>query len=173
MTGSKATDLSGITTDNIIKPTLKDLSEAQRQGLDEWKKKRSEEFEALRLKREREDEELYLASFKLDRQGVTTPIKDPAYVPLDIDTNKPAVSNIIFSPEQLAEIQYHISQSTTNVYDLMLEHEKAKRNTIQAQTSDTQPMSPNRENRIVSTLPFPKFTLLGRSDGTSGATSGS
>ena len=46
MTGSKATDLSGITTDNIIKPTIKDLSEAQRQGLDEWKKKRSEEFEA-------------------------------------------------------------------------------------------------------------------------------
>ena len=63
MTGSKATDLSDITTDNIIKPTLKDLSEEQRQGLDEWKKKRREEFEA----KEREDEELYMASFKLDR----------------------------------------------------------------------------------------------------------
>ena len=75
MTGSKATDLSAITTDNIIKPTLKHLSEAQRQGLDEWKKKRNEEFEALRLKREQEDKELYLASFKLDRQGITAPIK--------------------------------------------------------------------------------------------------
>ena len=76
MAGFKDTDLSGITTDNIIKPTLKDLSEAQRQGLDEWKK-RNEEFEALRLKREQEDEELYLASFKVDRQGVTAPIKEP------------------------------------------------------------------------------------------------
>ena len=76
MTGSKAKDLSAITTDNIIKPALKDLSEAQRQGLDEWKK-RNEEFEALRLKREQEDEELYLASFKLDRQVVTAPIKEP------------------------------------------------------------------------------------------------
>ena len=99
MTGSKATDLSGITTDNIIKPTLKDLSEAQRQGLDEWKKKRSEEFEALRLKREQEDEELYLASFKLDRLGVTALIKEPEYVPLSINTDKPAVSNSTFSPE--------------------------------------------------------------------------
>ena len=108
MTRSKAIDLSSITTDNIIKPTIKDLSEAQRQGLDEWKKKRSEEFEALRLKREQEDEELYLASFKLDRQGVTTPIKEPAYAPLNVNTDTPAVSNSIFSPEQLAEIQYHI-----------------------------------------------------------------
>ena len=60
MTGSKATDLSAITTDNIIKPTLKDLSEAQCQGLDEWKKKRNKEYEVLRLKREQEYEELYL-----------------------------------------------------------------------------------------------------------------
>ena len=96
MTGSKVTDLSVITTDNIIKPTLKDLSEAQCQCLDEWKKKRNEEFEALRLKREQEDEELYLASFKLDRQGVTTPIKEPKYVPLSINTDKPAISNSTF-----------------------------------------------------------------------------
>ena len=80
MTGSKDTHLSSITTDNIIKPTLKDLSEAQRQGLDEWKKKRREEFEALRLEKEREDEELYMASFKLDRQGITAPIKELEYV---------------------------------------------------------------------------------------------
>ena len=99
MTDSKATDRSSITTDNIIKPTLKDLSEAQRQGLDEWKKKRSEEFEALRLMREHEDEELYLASFKLDRLGVTALIKEPEYVPLTINTDKPAVSNSTFSPE--------------------------------------------------------------------------
>ena len=131
MTGSKATDLSGITTDNIIKPTLKDLSEAQRQGLDEWKKKRREEFEALRLKREQEDEESYLASFKLDRQGVTTPIKDPAYVPLNINTDTPSVSNSIFSPEQLAEIQYHVSQGTDKVCNAMLEHDVAKKNTTQ------------------------------------------
>ena len=37
----------------------------------------------------------------------------------------------------------------------MLEHNTAKKNTAQGQTSDTQPMSPNRENRIVSTLPCP------------------
>ena len=61
---------------------------AQRQGLDEWKKKRNEEFEAQGLARQ-EDEELYLASFKLDRQGVTAPIKEPEYVPLNINTDKP------------------------------------------------------------------------------------
>ena len=146
MTGSKATDLSGITTENIIKSTLKDLSEVQRQGFDEWKKKRQEEFEALRLKREKEDEELYLASFKVDRQGVTAPIKEPEYVPLNVNTDTPAVSNSTFTSEQLAEIQFHVSQGTSNVYDLMLEHEKAKKNTIPGQTSDTQPMSPHREN---------------------------
>ena len=161
MAGSKATDLSGITTDNIIKPTLKDLSEAQRQGLVEWKKKRQEEFEALRLKREQEDEESYLASFKLDRQGVLAPIKEPEYVPLGINADIPAVSNSIFTSEQLAEIQYYVSQGTNNVYNTMLEHNAAKKNTTQGQTSDTQPMSPNRENWIVSTLPCPTPIRLG------------
>ena len=53
MTGSKATDLSDITTDNIIKPTLKDLSEEQRRILGEWKKKRREEIETLHREKER------------------------------------------------------------------------------------------------------------------------
>ena len=88
MTGSKATDLSDITTDNIIKPTLKDLSEEQRRILGEWKKKRCEEIEALHLEKEREDEELFMASFKLDRQGTTAPIKEPEYVPLNLNIDK-------------------------------------------------------------------------------------
>ena len=43
------------------------------------------------------------------------------------------VSNSSFSPQQLDEIQFYVSQGTNNVYDLMLEHEKAKKNTIQGQ----------------------------------------
>ena len=117
MTGSKATDLSDITTDNIIKPTLKDLSEEQRRILGEWKKKRREEIETLHREKEREDEELFMASFKVDRQGTTAPIKEPEYVPLNLNTDTPSVSNSIFSPEQLAEIQYHVSQGTNTVYN--------------------------------------------------------
>ena len=94
MTGSKATDLSDITTDNIIKPTLKDLSEEQRRVLGEWKKKRREEIEAPQLEKEREDEELFMASFKLDRQGITAPIQEPEYVPLNINTDTPSDRSI-------------------------------------------------------------------------------
>ena len=96
MTNSK-TDAAGINTDNIIKPTLEKLSEEQRQGLEAWKKKRDEEFEALRAKRDQEDQELYLAIFKVDRQGVISPIKEPEFVPLDVNVDKPAVSNSLFS----------------------------------------------------------------------------
>jgi hypothetical protein len=120
-------------TDNIIKPTLEALSEDQHQGLEAWKEKRREEFEALRLKREQEDQELYLASFKVDRQGVISPIREPEFVPLKINIDTPpAVSKSLFSPEQLAEIQFYVSQGTTNVYDLMLDTEKAKKNVLQS-----------------------------------------
>ena len=51
MTNSK-TDVAGIHADNIIKLTLEKLSEVQRQDLEAWKKKRDEEFEALRAKRD-------------------------------------------------------------------------------------------------------------------------
>ena len=155
MTSSKATDLSDVTTDNIIKPTLKDLSEEQRRVLGEWKKKRREEIEALHREKEREDEESFMASFKLDRQGTTAPIKEPEYVPLNLNTDTPSVSNSIFSPEQIAEIQYHVSQGTNTVYHAVQELEKAKKNTTQNQTSVIPPMSPNRENRIVNALPCP------------------
>ena len=96
-----------------------------------------------------------MASFKVDRQGTTAPIKEPEYVPLNLNTDTPSVSNSIFSPEQLAEIQYHVSQGTNTVYNAVLELEKAKKNTTQNQTSDIPPMSPNRENRIVGALPCP------------------
>ena len=49
MTISK-TDAAGISTDNIIKSALEELSEEQRQGLAAWKKKHDEEFKLLRQK---------------------------------------------------------------------------------------------------------------------------
>ena len=153
MTNSKS-DASNITTDNIIKPTLEELSEDERQGLIAWRKQRREEFEVLQWKRDEEDEELYLASFKKDRQGVISPIANLEYVPLNVDINKPAVSKNLFSPEQIAEIQYYVSQGTHNVYDLMTEHSKARENTP-GRPSDTQPMSQNRENQITSVIPCP------------------
>jgi len=154
MTNSK-TDAASISTDNIIKPTLEKLSEEQRQGLEAWKKKRDEEFEALRAKRDQEDQDLYLSSFKVDRQGVISPIKEPEFVPLDANIDKPAVSSSLFSSEQIAEIQFHVSQGTANVYDLMLEHEKAKKNTSHDQPSDKQPIGQSRENQLMPMLPCP------------------
>ena len=154
MTNSK-NDASNITTDNIIKPTLEELSEDQRQGLIAWRKQRKEEFEALQRKRDEEDEELYLASFKKDRQGMISPITNPEYVPLNIDISQPAVSKSLFSPEQVAEIQYYVSQGTHNVYDLMTEHNKARENTPPSRPSDVQPMSQNRENQLTSIIPCP------------------
>ena len=154
MTNSK-TDAAGINSDNIIKPTLEKLSEEQRQGLEAWKKKRDEEFEALRAKRDQEDQDLYLSSFKVDRQGIISPIKEPEFVPLDANIDKPAVNSSLFSSEQIAKIQFHVSQGTANVYDLMLEHEKAKKNTSHDQPSDKQPIGQSRENQLVPTLPCP------------------
>ena len=139
MTNSK-NDTVSVSTDNIIKPTLEKLSEEQRQGLEAWKEKRKQEFEAMRLKREQEDQELYLASFKVDQQGVISPIKEPEFVPLEINIDQPAVSKPLFSSEQIAEIQYHVSQGTANVYNLMLDSEKVKKNTLQDQSSDKQPI---------------------------------
>ena len=95
MTNSK-TDAAGINADNIMKPTLEKLSEDQRQGLEAWKKKRDEEFEAMQAKRDQEDQDLYLSSFKVDRQGVILPIKEPEFVPLNANIDKPAVSSSLF-----------------------------------------------------------------------------
>ena len=139
MTNSK-TDAAGISTDNIIMPNLKELSKEQRQGLVAWKKKRDEEFELLRQKWDEADQELYLASFKKDRQGVILPIKEPEYTPLSINIDEPAVSNSLFTPEQIAEIQYHVSQGMHNVYDLMTEHSKARENTPLSRPSEAQPI---------------------------------
>ena len=152
MTNSK-TDVTNINVDNIIKPTLEKLSEEQRQGLEAWKKKRDEEFGALRAKRDQEDQDVYLSSFKVDRQGVISPIKEPEFIPLNVDIDQPAVSKSLFSSEQIAKIQYHVSQGTANVYDLMLEHEKAKKNTLQVQPLDRQPIGQVRENQLVSSIP--------------------
>ena len=58
MTGSKATDLSAITTDNIIKPTLEKLSEDHRQAYEARKKERQDELDALKKKRDEEFEAL-------------------------------------------------------------------------------------------------------------------
>lgn len=83
MVGSKPTDAASITIDNIIKPTFKELSEGQCQAYEERKKERQakldtlkkqhdEEFEALQRKTEEEDLDLFLATFKKDRQGIVT-----------------------------------------------------------------------------------------------------
>ena len=82
-----------INTDNIIKPTLEESSEEQRQGLIACRKQRKEEIEELQWKK---DKELYLASFKKDRQGVISSVANPEYMPLNVNINKPAVSKNLF-----------------------------------------------------------------------------
>ena len=46
--------------------------------------------------------------------------------PLDTSIVKTSISGSLFTPEQLADIQYHVASGTTHVYDLIREDDVAK-----------------------------------------------
>ena len=133
---------SEVNADNIIKPNLEELSAEHRQAYEEYKKAREE--------KELQD---FLANFKKDRQGNITPVGEIRFPPLQAGQVKPAVSNNPFTPEQLAELQYHISQSAKSIHDVILERDKAKENTPLNCSSELQPMSQSQDNRLM-----PMFT---------------
>ena len=79
---SKLPKPSEVDADNIIKPGLDELSDEHHQAYEARKKQREEAFEALKKKREEEDLEVFLSSFKKDRQGKITPVGNVNLTPL-------------------------------------------------------------------------------------------
>ena len=75
---------SEVDADNIIKPSLDEMLVDHRQVYEEYKK---------------------------DRQGNITPIEEIKFPPLQAEQVKPSVSTA-FSPEQWAEIESRIAQSS-------------------------------------------------------------
>ena len=86
---------SEVSTENIIKPSLDELSEDQRQHYEAWNKQRQaqmrEETKANMRKQEEEDMKAYLANYSKDRQGKTTPLGEIKLPPLG-KTAEPSVS---------------------------------------------------------------------------------
>ena len=154
MADNKIAQPAEISLENIIRPAFDELSAEHRQAFEDMKKQREEEFKALREKQEAEDLKAYLASFKKDRQGVIAPVKELKLPPMVINSDKPSVSTELFSSEQIAAIQHYVSEGTTHVYDLITEHEKAKKNTPPIQSSVNQPMSRNPDNQLMAVPPY-------------------
>ncbi|KAI4977212.1 hypothetical protein ZWY2020_051111 [Hordeum vulgare] len=73
---------SEVDVDDIIKPSLDELSEEHRRAYEMCKKQREEAFEALKIKHEEEDLEAFIASFKKGRQGKITPVENVNFPPL-------------------------------------------------------------------------------------------
>src|SRR3954465_15848442 len=88
---------SEVDADNIIKPSLDEISADHRQVYEEYKKARAEK--ALQE---------FLAKLKNDRQGNITPIEDIKFPRLQTEHVKPSVSTAV-SPEQGAEIERRIA----------------------------------------------------------------
>src|ERR1041385_3381952 len=101
---------SEINTDNIIKPSLDDLSDEHRQIYEEFKKQSDEAHEALKKQREEENLQAFLGNFSKGRQGHATPIGEIKIPPLPVEPTKPNVS-ATFSQEQWAEIESRITAS--------------------------------------------------------------
>ena len=129
MADDKIANPGEVSTDNIIRPAYDELSDEHRQAFEGMKKKREEEFKALREKQEAADLEAYLANFKKDRQGVIAPVKEFQLPPLATNSDKPSVSTQLFSSDQIATIQHYVSEGTMHVYNLIEEHDRAKKNT--------------------------------------------
>ena len=73
---------SEVVADNIIKPGLDELSDEHRQAYEALKKQREEAFEALKKKRKEEDLEVFLSSFKKDRDTSSTYLVFQTLLPL-------------------------------------------------------------------------------------------
>ena len=72
--------------------------------------------------------EAYLANYSKDRQGKTTPIGEIKLPPLS-KSAEPSVSNSLFTPEQIAEIQSYVSDGNMKVYNALIEQDTARYNT--------------------------------------------
>lgn len=148
MTGSgKTPNPAEIDADNIIKPHLDELSEEHREAYEACKKQREEAFEALKKKREEEDLEAFLSSFKKDRQGNITPVRNVNFPPLIDEQDEITVSKV-FSPEQVAVIESLVSKGNVMTYNSFVASANAQKN-MPPSSSSTVGISENPS----STLP--------------------
>ena len=118
---------SEVNADNIIKPSLDELSEEHRQAYEALKKQREEAFEVHKKKRKEEDLEAFLASFKKDRQGNITPIGE-IRLPPPIDQPHEITESQVFSPEQLAVIESLVSKGNVMAYNSFVANANAQKN---------------------------------------------
>src|SRR6266540_7266182 len=127
MSDGKIPQSSKISVDNIIKPSFDELSEDQRQAFGALKKQRQKEVEALLRKKEEEDTEVFLASFKKDRQGTITSTGEVKLPPLLSKPTEPSVSTSQFSDDQMFEVDRRISDASQLNWNAMLEYIKASK----------------------------------------------
>ena len=92
MSNGKIPQPSKISADNIIRPSIDELSEDQRQAFEALKKQCQKEVEALLRKKEEVDTEVFLATFKKDRQGTITSTGEVKLPPLLSKPTEPSVS---------------------------------------------------------------------------------
>jgi len=129
---------SEVDADNIIKPSLDEISADHRQVYEEYKKAREEK-----------DLQEFLAKFKKDRQGNITPIEEIKFPPLQTEQVKPSVSTA-FSPEQWAEIESRIADGNNLVYQTFIENTNAQKNISQSSSGN---------NGVVASVQNPNMTL--------------
>ena len=112
MSDGKIPQPSKISANNIIRPSFDELSVDQRQVFEALKRQRREEAEALLGKKEEEDMEAFLASFKKDHQGAITSTGEIKLPPLLSKPTEPSVSTSQFSDDQMFEVERHISDAS-------------------------------------------------------------
>jgi hypothetical protein len=94
-----------------------------------WKNRRKEDFEALKKKKEEEDREVFLASFKKYRQGAVTSVGYVKLPPMLGNSAELSVSTTLFSIDPLAAINYYTTKFSRQSYDAMIKYLKASKNT--------------------------------------------
>ncbi|RLN12483.1 metal tolerance protein 7 isoform X3 [Panicum miliaceum] len=85
--------ITDLDKDNIIPSTIEHLPEDVHRMLQEHKKKRDEEEAELKKKRDEEDLQPMLVSFKVDRRGNVTKIKEIAFASTSADAYVECTTN--------------------------------------------------------------------------------
>src|SRR4051812_2405241 len=120
-----------INADNIIRPSLDELSEEHHQAYEAIKKQRQEQrmeaYEALMKQREEEDLQVFLANFDKTCQGNITPVGEIKLPPLDGNIDEITVSKV-FSKDQLVVIESLVSKGNDIMYNAFLSNSSAQKN---------------------------------------------
>ena len=102
----------------------------------------------MKKRTEEEDLDLFLATFKKDRQGTITSTGELKLPPL---AEKLSVSTSVFNDLQLAEIHRQIDDSNNLTYTAMTEYVNASKNTPQANLNSTT-VNPNASPSVTQPI---------------------